>query len=144
MDRQERTAMTAEHWAEIPGWEGIYAINRNGQVRSLDRDVAMTNRWGDEMTRRVPERILKPSHGIRGRLRVNLFRDGRACHRLISHRAIKMDSQDKRVKFVHALIDAYPTAECRTNGNSDYLLTLMCHPISRSLSSSVRAWSIWS
>jgi len=55
----------------------------------LDRDVAMINRWGDPMLRRVPERILKPSRGIRGRLRVNLFRDGRECHRLISNRAIK-------------------------------------------------------
>jgi hypothetical protein len=76
-------------WRDIAGHEGLYSVSTLGRVRSLDRDVAMINRWGDPMLRRVPERILKPSRGIRGRLRVNLFRDGRECHRLISNRAIK-------------------------------------------------------
>src|SRR6516225_1101453 len=116
--------MTTE-WRDIAGFEDCYAINRNGQVLSLDRIVNTSGGRG-QTTRHVPARLLYPSRGVGGQLPVNLFRHGRACHRLISHRAMKMDSQDKQVKFVRTLIDAYPTAECRTNGNSDYLLTLIC------------------
>jgi len=121
--------MTTE-WRDIAGFEDCYAINRNGQVLSLDRIVNTSGGRG-QTTRHVPARLLYPSRGVGGQLPVNLFRHGRACHRLISHRAMKMDSQDKQVKFVRTLIDAYPTAECRTNGNSDYLLKPHMSSLSR-------------
>ena len=79
-------------WRAVAGFERIYAVNREGQVLSLERIVDTSGGRG-QTTRRVNERILNPSRGIGGRLRVNLFRDGRACHRLISHRAIKKDGQ---------------------------------------------------
>jgi hypothetical protein len=66
--------MTAERRAAIPGFEDIYEVSDRGEVRSLERIVNAGGAGRGQITRRAPERILKPSRGIRGRLRVNLFR----------------------------------------------------------------------
>jgi hypothetical protein len=47
--------VVVEQWASIPGYEGIYEVSSNGQVRSLSRVVAMP----DGTTRRIAGRILK-------------------------------------------------------------------------------------
>jgi hypothetical protein len=72
-------------WKPIAGFHGCYAIDHDGRVLSLERDVTLVNRWGDPMLRRVPARILSPSRGIGGRQRVTLFKGGVPTCREIHH-----------------------------------------------------------
>jgi hypothetical protein len=64
--------MTADQWASVPGYEGRYEVNRDGQVRSLDRIAEHY----DGGCHRVRERILRPCR-VNGHEAVWLCRDGR-------------------------------------------------------------------
>lgn len=35
--------MAQENWKEIEGWEGLYEVSDLGRVKSLDREIAMSN-----------------------------------------------------------------------------------------------------
>lgn len=50
-------------FTSIPGYEGLYMVNRQGQIKSLAREV-IRNKSG---MKKIPERILK--EGARGRYR---------------------------------------------------------------------------
>lgn len=69
-----------ERWLPITGFEGIYEVSNQGRVRSVERVIKVFRGRGHHI-RRVNERILRPSHGIEGRLRVTLHNDGIATHR---------------------------------------------------------------
>ena len=60
-------------WLAIPGWEGVYEVNRSGGVRSLP--------WSglDRLGRRkhVPGTVLNPYPNSKGYLHVDLTRSGR-------------------------------------------------------------------
>ncbi len=51
--------MTTE-WRPVVGYEGLYEVSSEGQVRRLARDVSMPTRWGGQQVRHVPGGILKP------------------------------------------------------------------------------------
>jgi hypothetical protein len=65
-----------EEWRPIPGFEGIYEVSDQGNVRSLDRITPMPG----GSSRRTAGRVLRPSHGGRNlyHLYVHLSRDGEA------------------------------------------------------------------
>lgn len=66
-------------WRSIPGYEGIYAINRRGVIRSLERV--------DARGQRVRGRLMRPRALEHGHLQVVLSRDGVAKHWLV-HRLV--------------------------------------------------------
>ena len=47
--------MGGVEWRDIPGFEGAYQVSNDGQVRSLDRDIAQGG-----YVRRWKGRILRP------------------------------------------------------------------------------------
>lgn len=67
-----------ETWKAVPGFEGLYEVSDLGRVRSLDRVVAVRNRWGSFTLRRFTGRVLRPeTNTARGGYRyVNLHADG--------------------------------------------------------------------
>lgn len=46
-------------WRDIPGWEGLYQVSSNGQVRSLDRCIYVRAPHGDFGHRRYIGQVLK-------------------------------------------------------------------------------------
>lgn len=79
--------MEVEIWQPICGFEGIYEISNLGKVRSLDRIVTYTNRWGTETRRTYKSVILKPSEDKDGYLFVTLKINGEETHKVI-HRLL--------------------------------------------------------
>ncbi len=70
-------------WRQVKGYEGIYEISENGEVKSVSRKVPNK---GTEMT--VAEKILKPMVDDWGYKKVTLHKDGKPnqkfVHRLLA------------------------------------------------------------
>lgn len=70
-------------WRAIPGWEGLYEVSADGDVRSLGRFVSRSQ--GGYFR---PGRLLRPGRNPAGYLFVSLCRDGhQSCcniHRLVA------------------------------------------------------------
>lgn len=66
--------MTDIEWRTIPGWEGLYEVSEDGQVRTIEHQVMRSN----GAPQRVRQRTLKPflSTG-RGYATYKLYRDGK-------------------------------------------------------------------
>jgi len=64
---------TIEVWKAIPGYEGIYEVSDQGNIRSLDRYVYRpTLLWGQAAMTFCEGREMKPSRDRKGYLRVTL------------------------------------------------------------------------
>nr|WP_179258701.1 NUMOD4 domain-containing protein [Burkholderia aenigmatica] len=50
-------------WKPINEYEGLYEVSNTGLVRSLDRTVSMSTRWGKPTTRTIKGKILSPNMG---------------------------------------------------------------------------------
>ena len=46
-------------WKPIKGFEGIYEVSDNGKVRSLDKEVNVSNQYGAKAKRTIKGRMLK-------------------------------------------------------------------------------------
>lgn len=72
-----------ETWKPIPGHEKYEASDR-GRIRSVDREVVQTSKWGKPMRRRLRGKILAPGRHPDGHLIVNLSPAGsKAVHLLV-------------------------------------------------------------
>lgn len=40
----------SEHWRDVIGYEGLYEVSDNGAIRSVDRRVEFSGRWGKSKT----------------------------------------------------------------------------------------------
>lgn len=74
-----------ETWLPVVGYEGLYEVSDLGRVRSLDRVVRQRNRWGTEVDRAYPGRVLSPSADSSGYLQVTFSRDGIQYRPLVHH-----------------------------------------------------------
>jgi hypothetical protein len=63
---------TEEIWKDIEGYEGIYQVSNLGRVRSLDRCIEVTNRWGSLSTYFYRGKVLSQAIDGRGYCMVNL------------------------------------------------------------------------
>lgn len=75
----------SEVWRDVPGFEGRYQASSWGRVRSLDRTVWQTNRWGQRMPRIERGKILTSRRDRDGYLRT-FSREIResAVHRIVA------------------------------------------------------------
>lgn len=64
-----------ENWRPVPGYEGLYEVSDQGQVRSLDR----LNSRGH----RIKGRVLSPSSKSKGYKQVVLHKEGKALTRTV-------------------------------------------------------------
>lgn len=71
-----------EAWKDIPGFEGVYQISSEGNLRSLDRTVVHRGR-----NRRIKGKMLHPRLDISGYPRLGLCRGGKAIH-VFAHRLV--------------------------------------------------------
>ena len=76
-----------EVWRDIPGLEGFYQDSSFGQIRSVERKIAIRKlRSNIFYTRKIRERILRPAFHPAGYLFVNLDRKhmGKPVHQLVA------------------------------------------------------------
>jgi NUMOD4 motif len=64
--------LSLETWCDVPGFELLYEVARDGRVRSLDRLVPQASRWGHTVRNRHEGRVLTPYICKNGRKRVVL------------------------------------------------------------------------
>ncbi|WP_336974201.1 NUMOD4 motif-containing HNH endonuclease [Sphingobium aromaticiconvertens] len=83
---QER-AVAELVWRDIPGYEGLYQASSDGQIRSLDRIVALRGRYGQLVRRKLKGVVLSQTmqEATPGYFRwtVGLSRDGHCSTRLV-------------------------------------------------------------
>lgn len=77
--------MTNEQWKDISGYEGLYQVSKDGQVKSLCR-LAYRK---DGRFNKYQERILSQSRHPKGYLTVSLTKDGKSKNRFV-HRLVAM------------------------------------------------------
>lgn len=76
-----------EQWKAIPGYEGYYEVSDLGRVRSLDRTIMRTNKFGTVHEKRISGAIKRltreePTPGY-FRLSAGLSKDGKCRTRLV-------------------------------------------------------------
>jgi hypothetical protein len=80
--------MQIEIWKDIVGFEELYKVSNTGKIKSLSRDIPFTNRWGQRITRKCKELILKPRITNFGYFRVHLVKNGidnlYSLHRIVA------------------------------------------------------------
>lgn len=74
-----------EIWIDINGYEGVYQVSNLGNVKSLSRDIRVSDKLGGH--RKKKESLLKFDVCKNGYLRVNLNKDGIGKHFLV-HRLV--------------------------------------------------------
>jgi hypothetical protein len=72
--------MGTEIWRPVAGFNDLYEVSNLGRVRSLDRLVHQTNRWGPIMVR-YRGKVLAASVASNGYLQVSLSRGGSSSQR---------------------------------------------------------------
>lgn len=79
--------MQSSEWRPVVGYEGVYEVSDQGQVRSLDRNIEQASRNGTVYTRFISGQVMNPTVGTHGYPHVTLRRSGTAklsvVHRLI-------------------------------------------------------------
>ena len=80
--------MMEEIWKDIEGYEGHYQVSNLGRVRSLDRIIICSSKFGKAFERKVKGRILSPGIDTKGYYFVNLKKGGITLearnHRLVA------------------------------------------------------------
>ena len=91
--------VTCEQWRDIQGFEGLYQISDHGRVKSNDRVISQSNRYGTTTIHVYKGRILKESMNPNGYIHVDLHKEGKTIrfliHRLVAiHFLEKQDGQN--------------------------------------------------
>ena len=77
-----------EEWRDIEGYEGLFQISNEGRVKSLKRKITI-NRCNGAYIRTIEEKIIKPYKNGKGRLQVQLCKNGirefPLLHRLVAN-----------------------------------------------------------
>lgn len=74
----------SETWLPIPGYEGLYEVSDLGRVRSVDRAVTLTNRYGKPEVRRYKGKMLRPGAQASGHVTVAVGKNNsQGVHRLV-------------------------------------------------------------
>ena len=91
-------------WKDIPNTLNRYQANVNGEIRSIDSESKMMNRWGFEMIRKFKGRVLKPWTDSNGYLVVYICGEGRReainIHRLVAYTFIDNPDIKKDVNHI--------------------------------------------
>lgn len=77
----------------VVGYEGLYEVSDQGDVRSLDRVVHLKNRWGFVAPRQLKGRVLTPCKCSNGYLKVTFESGGKQhlVHRLVAQAFVPGD-----------------------------------------------------
>lgn len=77
-----------EQWKDIKGYEGLYQVSNEGNVRSVEREIVYFVKGKYPAKRKFPSVILKPYNNNRGYVMVDLYYEGKKdkhqMHRLVA------------------------------------------------------------
>ena len=78
-----------EIWKDVVGFEGFYKVSNDGKIKSLCRNIPFTNRWGQRITKKSGEIIMKPKKiSTCGYIRIQLMKNATAkiysLHRIVA------------------------------------------------------------
>lgn len=84
MEQGTKTSPAVEVWVAVKGFEGLYEVSDQGRVRSLDRSICVTNRYGGVHQQSFNGCILAIGHNNKGYCQVNLNKDKKVRRFLVS------------------------------------------------------------
>lgn len=90
-------------WVDIDGFEGLYQISNDGQVRSVNRTLAVANRWGTITERAMVGKSLKPRQLTNGYLGISLGANSKChlIHRLVASAFIENNANKPQVNHMN-------------------------------------------
>ena len=65
-----------EEWRDIEGYEGLYQVSNEGRVKSLERDIVVSNKLFGYQIRHLNEKTVKPKINSNDRFQVRLWKNG--------------------------------------------------------------------
>lgn len=89
MEQETKTIPVAETWKDIEGYEGLYQVSSFGRVRSIDRSIYVTNKYGGVHLQSFNGCILAIGHNNKGYCQVNLNKNKRVRRFLVSRLVAK-------------------------------------------------------
>lgn len=88
-------------WYDLKNYSGVYQINEEGQVKSVNRTVV----YNDGRIRQFPGKLLQPNQGTNGYLYVNLSVSGthktQYIHRLMAETFLGEPDGNKEVDHIN-------------------------------------------
>lgn len=88
-------------WFDIKGYEGFYQVNRNGDIKSVEKDVK--TKHGSFLHRK--ERLLKPTINDKGYMKVYLSKYGISenlyVHRIVAETFIENSDNLPQVNHIN-------------------------------------------
>ena len=89
MEPATSTTPAVEVWKDIEGYEGLYQVSSLGRVRSIDRSIYVTNKYGGVHLQSFNGCILAIGHNNKGYCQVNLHKNKRVRRFLVSRLVAK-------------------------------------------------------
>ena len=71
-----KTRLIMEIWRDIEGYEGLYQVSNEGRVKSLERDIVVSNKLFGYQIRHLNEKTVKPKINSNDRFQVRLCKNG--------------------------------------------------------------------
>lgn len=79
---------TIEIWKAIKGYEGYYEVSNLGRIKSVERVVISTSKYGKQYNKHVKEKMLNPRKTGKDYLKVDLSKNGitepKLMHQLVA------------------------------------------------------------
>lgn len=71
-----KTRLSMEIWRDIKGYDGLYQVSNEGRVKSLERDIVVSNKLFGYQIRHLNEKTVKPKINSNDRFQVRLCKNG--------------------------------------------------------------------
>ena len=105
-----------EEWKDIKGYERLYQVSNEGNVKSVDRIVAANSRWGSAREMLFKSKMIKQFLGMNGYMKVSLSKNGviksKDVHRMVYEAFCGTIDNDLQVNHKD---------ECKTNNKLENL-----------------------